>query len=79
MPDGEVFEFEPQFSPSCQLVPPSEGVMTFRALPGTNATLAPADGSFVYVVGSFSPPTEPPSPMSLYDASFRLYDPKCTG
>jgi RHS repeat-associated protein len=76
MPGGEVFEFEPVVSPSCRLVPFLDATVSFRALPGTNATLSPADGSFVYVVGTFSPPTEPPSPMSLYDASFRLFDPK---
>jgi hypothetical protein len=70
MPDGEVFEFEPVFSPQCQLVPILDGTMSFRALPGTNATLEPADGNFVFVAGSF------PGPVNLYDGSFRLYDPK---
>ena len=75
MPGGEVFEFEPVFNRECGLVPSTNGTISFRPLPGTNATLEPVDGNFVYVVGSFPEPIDPPSELFLFDASFSLYDP----
>ena len=75
MPGGEVFEFEPVFNRECGLVPPLDGTISFRPLPGTNATLEPVDGNFVYVAGSFPEPIDPPSTLFLFDPSFNLYDP----
>ena len=70
MPDGEVFEFEPVVSPECQLVPISDVTVSYRALPGTNATLEPSDGNFAFVVGSF------PGAVDLFGTDFDLYDPE---
>ena len=71
MTDGKVLEFEPVISPSCQQFLPIDGAtVSFRPLPGTNASLAPAGDGFVFVVGSW------PGPMELYDGStYDIFDP----
>jgi len=71
MPDGEVHEFEPIVSPSCQqFAPMTQVTVSFKALPGTHSTLAPADGGLVYVVGGF------PGQVHLFRQSdFTIYDP----
>ncbi|MGH9462398.1 MAG: PKD domain-containing protein, partial [Vicinamibacteria bacterium] len=71
MPDGEVHEFEPIVSPSCQqFAPMTQVTVSFKALPGTHSKLAPADGGLVYVVGGF------PGAVHLFRQSdFTIYDP----
>jgi RHS repeat-associated protein len=71
LPDGEVHEFEPTVSPSCQqFAPMTQVTVSFKALPGTHSKLAPADGGLVYVVGGF------PGPVHLFRQSdFTIYDP----
>ena len=44
MPGGEVFEFEAVFNRECGLVPSTNGTISFRPRPGTNAALEPVDG-----------------------------------
>ena len=70
MPDGEVQEFEPVVTPSCQQFTPMDQVTVgFRALPGTHSTLEPADGNLALVVGAF------PGTVQLFRQSdFTVYD-----
>ena len=54
MPDNKVLKFEATLSPQCsQVYPPRETTIGFRALPGTNATLAPVGDTTVFVNASF--------------------------
>ncbi len=69
-PGGEVHEFEPIVTPSCQQFTPMDQVtLTFRPLPGTHSSLAPADGGLVFVVGAF------PGSVQLFAPDFSIYDP----
>ena len=71
MPGGEVHEFEPIVSPSCQqFAPMSQVTVSFKALPGTHSSLEPADGNLALVVGAF------PGTVHLFRQSdFTVYDP----
>ncbi|MGH7676428.1 MAG: hypothetical protein ACREMV_14250, partial [Gemmatimonadales bacterium] len=64
--DGEVFQFEPVIEEPCTTFSqPDLVTVGFRALPGTTATLAPADGGTVLVQDG-----------ELRDASdYQVYDP----
>ncbi|MGH9462123.1 MAG: PKD domain-containing protein, partial [Vicinamibacteria bacterium] len=70
-PNGEVHEFQPIVTPSCQQIRPmSQITLSFRPLPGTHSRLVPADGGLVFVVGSF------PGSVQLFNpVDFSIYDP----
>lgn len=54
LPDNTVYKFEPTVSPACQaLVPYQEVTVSFRPLPGTNATLAPVGLDTAYIYGGW--------------------------
>ena len=69
--DGKVYQFEPIIDEGCQSFFRMDfATVGFRALPGTVATLTPADGGNVLVQGS------QPGGVELYGASdFQVYDP----
>jgi len=75
MPDGKVYEFEPfvslHLNSPCQPgAPPTATVLRFRPLPGTVASLEPADGGDVIIVSNWR------GDAHLFDpANFNLYDP----
>ena len=71
-PDNSVFEFEPVTTPQCQqIIPPTFATVSFRARPGTLATLEALDSSSVFVTGGGFP-----GPLELIDDSTaELYDP----
>ena len=69
-PGGDVHEFEPVVTPSCQqFTPPDQVTVSFRPLPGTHSSLAPADGGLVFVIGAF------PGSVQLFAPDFTIYDP----
>jgi YD repeat-containing protein len=65
LPGGRVFEFEAVIDDGCDtFMEPGLVTVGFRALPGTNAKLAPADGGSVLVQEG-----------QLLDANAEIYDP----